>query len=122
MKIIPPCQILSYERPVYVNGLLYWLIYGNQERDTVVEILCFDLHTEIFSVMSYSPVGKTLHPLVEMSSLDNRLCLSVQTSTGLDIWMATNHIWKKAYIIDNPLSPGCVQIWSMARVSVLGKK
>lgn len=29
---------------------------------------------------------------------------------------------KKAYIIDNPLGSGCVQIWSMAPVGVLGKK
>ncbi|KAG7597089.1 hypothetical protein ISN44_As06g014940 [Arabidopsis suecica] len=108
-------------KDIYKMTDYFWLIYGNQERDTVVEILCFDLHTEIFSVMSYCPVGKTLHPLVEMSSLDN---LPVRTDVDRARYMVGNkpYMEKKTYRIDNPIGPGCVQIWSMAPVSVLVKK
>lgn len=108
MSITPPFLILSFERPVYVDGSLYWFIYGNPERGTIMEILCFDLHTEVFRAMSQSPIAQTNHPSIRMSSLNNQLCVSVQTltSTELDIWLSNpNETWQHAYRIDYRCPP-----------------
>lgn len=95
-------QILYFERPVYVDGSLYWFIYGNPERGTKTEILLsFDLHTEVLKTMSQTPVAQTRHPSISMSS--KQLCVSVQklTLTKLETWLSNqNETWEHAYRID----------------------
>lgn len=101
--VFPACpyRILSYQKPVYLDGTLYWF---SECKET--KVLSFDLHTETFQVISKAPFAHVvLDPCsVIMCILDDRLCVSEKNWLTQVIWSfdssGGNNTWKILCSID----------------------
>lgn len=92
-----PYRITSYHMPVHLDGSLYWFTECEETK-----VLAFDLHTETFQVISKTPFASIRNNLdVNMSILDNRLCVSEKNWPTQVIW--SFHFlagWEKICSID----------------------
>ncbi|KAG7572145.1 F-box domain [Arabidopsis suecica] len=93
-----PYQILPLQRPVYLDGSLYWLTGCVDAK-----VLSFDLHTETFKVISKAPFTHVPDPNnVILCILDNRLCVSEKDWPTQDIWsLCSSGTWNKICSIDH---------------------
>ncbi|CAA7020825.1 unnamed protein product [Microthlaspi erraticum] len=90
-----PYRILAHERPVYLDGSLYWFTECEETK-----LLSFDLHTETFQVVCKAPFAHVRCPYsVTMCILDNRLCVSRKNGLTQVIWSLDSSggskTWKK---------------------------
>ncbi|EOA37991.1 hypothetical protein CARUB_v10009460mg [Capsella rubella] len=94
-----PLRVLSYHKPVYLDGSLYW--YTACEEET--KILSLDLHTETFQVISKTPFPHVSNPHnYTMCILDNRLCVTEKNWSSQVIWSFDSSLgtWKQICSLD----------------------
>ncbi|KAL1204935.1 F-box/LRR-repeat/kelch-repeat protein [Cardamine amara subsp. amara] len=77
-----PYRVLYDQNPLFVDGSLHWFCHSNAG----IKILSFDCHTEIFQVISQSPITQEDKTRIVMCKLDNRLCVSEKKWPTQDIW------------------------------------
>lgn len=94
-----PYRIVGDQSPIYLYGSLHWLIF---ETNNEIKILSFDCHTEVFQVISESPITQEDESRVIMCNLNNRLCVSEKKWPTQDIWTlnTSNTTWEKIYSLD----------------------
>ncbi|CAN8288560.1 unnamed protein product [Cochlearia groenlandica] len=94
-------RILSYQRPVYFDGSLYWLTECEETK-----VLSFDLNTETFQIICKAPFShvRDIPHSVVMCVLDNRLCASQLIWPTQTIWSfdssRKNNTWTNLCSID----------------------
>ncbi|XP_033131986.1 F-box/LRR-repeat/kelch-repeat protein At1g09650 [Brassica rapa] len=85
--------------PVHLDGSINWL---TAYLNGTTKIVCFDLHTEVFQVMSEIPIAHADPHRSIMCSLHNRLCVSEMKRNNIqDIWLLNSlKVWEKTYSIN----------------------
>ncbi|CAH8352146.1 unnamed protein product, partial [Eruca vesicaria subsp. sativa] len=77
-------------QPLYLNGSLHW--FTVVESHGKIKMICFDLHTEVFQLMSEIPIATTWAHRIILWSLNNGLCVSEMKNDGIqDIWSLNSH-------------------------------
>lgn len=94
-----PYRVLYDQHPMYVDGTLFWFIF---HIDDEVKILSFDCHTEIFQVISESPITQEDRDQIIMCNLNDRMCVSEKKWPTQDIWTlkSSDMTWEKMYSLD----------------------
>ncbi|XP_024012935.1 F-box/LRR-repeat/kelch-repeat protein At1g09650 [Eutrema salsugineum] len=73
------------------------------------KIVYFDLHTEVFHVMSEIPIAHASPSRIIMWSLNNRLCVLEKKINSQVIWSLNSHnVWEKTYSIT--LNQSCANL------------
>ncbi|KFK31195.1 hypothetical protein AALP_AA6G080600 [Arabis alpina] len=93
-----PYRIISFHKPVYLDGSLYWFTECEETK-----VLSFHLHTETFQVVSKTPFARVLGSQdVSMCILDDRLCVSEKNGSNQVIWSfdGNNKTWEILCSID----------------------
>lgn len=86
-------------QPLYLNGSLHWFTVESCGK---IKMICFDLHTEIFQLMTEIPIATTWDHRIIMWSLNNCLCVSEMKNDGIqDIWSLNSHkVWDKIFSLN----------------------
>ncbi|CAH8310061.1 unnamed protein product [Eruca vesicaria subsp. sativa] len=94
-----PYRVVGVADSVFVDGSLHWFTDCEETK-----ILAFDLHTEVFQVISCkAPFPANSHPYaIVLCNLDNCLCVSHMKWPDQVIWSfnSGNKTWDKLYSID----------------------
>ncbi|KAG7591282.1 F-box associated interaction domain, partial [Arabidopsis thaliana x Arabidopsis arenosa] len=95
-----PYRISAYNRPVYLDGSLYWLTECKETK-----VLSFDVHTETFQVLCKAPFAHLSNPCNQtICILNDRLCVSLKNWPMQVIWSfdssGGSNTWKKMCSID----------------------
>lgn len=92
-------RIRDYGCSTYADGSVYWITTDKFEKET--KILSFNLQTEVFQVMSETPIIHAYPHWTIMCSLNSCLCVSVLTDTSQEIWTLNPHkTWEKQFSIN----------------------
>ncbi|ESQ44342.1 hypothetical protein EUTSA_v10006448mg [Eutrema salsugineum] len=92
--------------PVYLDGSLHWFTVKVKGE---TKIVYFDLHTEVFHVMSEIPIAHASPSRIIMWSLNNRLCVLEKKINSQVIWSLNSHnVWEKTYSIT--LNQSCANL------------
>ncbi|CAN8254475.1 unnamed protein product [Cochlearia groenlandica] len=93
-----PFRINGCYYPVCVDGSIYWLT----KCQDYTKVVSFNLHTETFQVAAKAPFTNLDRLQINMSKLDNRLCVSEMKWPNQVIWSfdANNQTWHKLCCID----------------------
>ncbi|CAL9246220.1 unnamed protein product [Arabidopsis halleri] len=99
-------HILFNQRPVFVNGSLYWLT-GDEEGDPTTEtkLIVFDIHTEMFQVIQTQPFisRDASGDKIGVCNLDGRLCISeLKKDCKQEFWWRAedNNTWERIFSVD----------------------
>ncbi|CAA7027178.1 unnamed protein product [Microthlaspi erraticum] len=101
-----PCLILHTQAPVYLDGSLYWFTAssddGEYSNDGETMVLSLDLHTETFQIIAKAPFLHASDLKINMSNLNDRLCVSEEKGLNQVIWSFDSHhkTWNQIYSID----------------------
>ncbi|KAF3511926.1 hypothetical protein F2Q69_00010157 [Brassica cretica] len=64
-----PYRVVGVADPVFVDGSLHWFTDCKETK-----ILCFDLHTEAFQVISKAPFPNSHHNHITWSDKESFIC------------------------------------------------
>lgn len=92
-------RILDKRAPVYLDGCLYWF---TDENIAETRVLSFDIHTEMFHIISKTPFVQAASKQIIMCELNNRLCVTQKKWPEQEIWSLNNSdmSWEKIYSLN----------------------
>ncbi|EOA38822.1 hypothetical protein CARUB_v10011146mg [Capsella rubella] len=106
VKSFPYVIFDACQEPVYVDGSLHWLINDGPDT-TKTRVVSFDFHKETFEATFVLPTPSRNFGLLNVSNLNNRLCLSEKAWPKQYIWVLNHEdkTWEIMYSLDLPYFP-----------------